>query len=164
MLRDLDSLHAGTETHGCVSLGDTTSHTTSDATAEVVCTKSFGIVFGFGRNEKENGTLRGSLNPGPGNETLVVYSDITESVGEILQRRIWERWIFNDARKGRDQQPRAPPRPQIRAMAPAKLSCRLAAMVVLITSSGYHRIFVSRSFPVPSFYGLRITCPSEVTL
>lgn len=94
VLRNFDGLHAGTETHGRVSLGNTTNHTAGDTTAEVVCTKSFGVVFSLGRNEEEDGTLCGSLNPGPGNETLVVYRGIIASAGENLQRRVWEEWTM----------------------------------------------------------------------
>jgi len=41
---------------------------------------------------------------------------------------------------GRDVQPRTPPRDQMRPMAPAMPSALLAAMVVLVTSSGCPRV------------------------
>jgi hypothetical protein len=66
VLGDLDRLHAGAETHGSVGLCDTTGDTTDDATTELIGTEAAGVVFGLGSDEKENGTLGGGLNPGPG--------------------------------------------------------------------------------------------------
>ena len=73
MLRDLDRLHASTETHCRVGLCNTTSHATADATHEVAGPERLGVVFGFGGDEKEDGAFGGGFDPGPGNETLVVY-------------------------------------------------------------------------------------------
>ena len=50
--------------------------------------------------------------------------------------------MFPNKKEKGHQQPRAPPRPHIRDMAPAKVSFLLAAMVVLITSSGYYWLLV----------------------
>lgn len=72
-LGDFDSLHACAETHGSVGLGNTTSHTTTDSTDEVIGAESFGIVLCFGSHEEKDGTFGRGLDPGPGNETLVVY-------------------------------------------------------------------------------------------
>ena len=72
MLGDLDRLHTRAETHGRVCLGNTAGHASADTTDEVGCSEGLGVVFGFRRDEEEDGTLGGSLNPGPGNETLVV--------------------------------------------------------------------------------------------
>lgn len=73
VLGNLDGLHAGAETHGGVGLGDTTSHTTGNTTDEVVRTQGAGLVFGFGGDEEEHGALGGGLNPGPRNESLIVW-------------------------------------------------------------------------------------------
>lgn len=72
VLGDLNRLHAGTEAHGRVGLGDTTDHTTGDTAEEVVGADPAGLVFGFGGDEQEDGALGGGLNPGPRNESLIV--------------------------------------------------------------------------------------------
>lgn len=74
MLCDLDRLHAGTETHGSVSLSDTASHTTADTGDEIIGTEATGVVLGLRGDEEEDRTLGGCLNPGPRNESLVVYT------------------------------------------------------------------------------------------
>lgn len=66
VLRDLDRLHASAETHGGISLSKTSNHTTSDTTDEVVCAEDTSAVFGFGCDEKQDGTLCGCFNPGLG--------------------------------------------------------------------------------------------------
>jgi hypothetical protein len=71
VLCDLDRLHAGTETHGGVSLSNTTDNTTNDTTTKLGGTSVAGIVFGFGSDEEEYSALGGRLDPSPGNETLV---------------------------------------------------------------------------------------------
>ena len=71
---DHDSFHAGTESDSRISLRNTTGHTTDDTSTKIRCAKASGIVFGLGCDEEQHGTFGGSLNPGPGNETLVVYT------------------------------------------------------------------------------------------
>jgi hypothetical protein len=71
VLGDLDCLHAGAETHGGVSLGNTTGDTTKDTAAKLRGTGDTGVVLGLGSDEEKDGALAGSFNPGPGNETLV---------------------------------------------------------------------------------------------
>lgn len=71
VLGHLDGLHACAETHGCVSLRQTTSHATNNARAEVVGAEGLGVVLGLGSDEEEDGALGGGFDPGPGNETLV---------------------------------------------------------------------------------------------
>src|SRR5215469_12067604 len=71
VLRDLDRLHACAEAHGGVSLGKTTSHTSSDATYEWRRAKGASVVFGLGCDEEEHGALCASFDPGPRDETLV---------------------------------------------------------------------------------------------
>lgn len=125
VLGDLHRLHAGAETHGRIGLSDTTGHTSGDTSEEVRSARHLGIVLRLGRDEEEDSALGGGLNPGPRNETLVVCAKMES--GAVPE---------DGARKGGNLQPRIPPRPHIRPIAPAKLSPRLAAMVVLITSSG----------------------------
>ena len=72
MLCDLDGFHASTEAHGGVRLGDTAGHSTRDTADEVIGAEGFGVVFGFGGYEEEDGTFCGSFDPSPGDETLVV--------------------------------------------------------------------------------------------
>jgi len=72
VLGDLDCLHASTETHGRIGLGDTASHTTADTTDEVIGAKAPSVVFGLGGDKEEDGALGGGLNPGPRNESLIV--------------------------------------------------------------------------------------------
>lgn len=72
VLGDLDRLHAGTETHGSVSLRKTTGHTTYDTGSEVPCAEGLGSIFGFRGDEKQDGTFRRGFDPGPRNETLIV--------------------------------------------------------------------------------------------
>lgn len=71
VLGDLDRLHAGAETHGSVSLGNTTSDTTEDAATKVGGTSATSVEFGLGCDEEENGALGGGFDPGPGDEALV---------------------------------------------------------------------------------------------
>lgn len=71
MLGDLDRLHAGAETHGGVSLGNTTGDTTKDTAAKLRGTSDTGVVLGLGGDEEKDGALAGSFNPSPGDETLV---------------------------------------------------------------------------------------------
>lgn len=71
VLGDFDRLHAGAETHGGISLGDTTGDTTQDTTTELGGTSSAGIVFSLGRNKEKDGALGGGFDPGPGDEALV---------------------------------------------------------------------------------------------
>jgi hypothetical protein len=73
VLGDLDRLHAGAETHGGIGLGDTTGHTTNDATTELGGAKAASIELGLGGDEEQDRALGGGFNPGPGNETLVDY-------------------------------------------------------------------------------------------
>jgi len=47
MLRDFDSLHAGTETHGSIGLGKTTNHTASDTGDEGSGASVTGVELGF---------------------------------------------------------------------------------------------------------------------
>jgi len=72
VLGDLDRLHASAEAHGSVSLGNTASHASGDTSNEVGCAKSLCDILRLRRDKEEDGTLGGSLNPGPRNETLVV--------------------------------------------------------------------------------------------
>lgn len=69
----LHRLHAGAETHGRVRLGDTADHATGDARNKVVGSKRLGVVLCLGGDEEEDGTLCRGFDPGPGDETLVVY-------------------------------------------------------------------------------------------
>lgn len=73
VLGDLSGLHAGAETHGGIGLSDTTGNTTNDTTTELRGSGNTGVVLGLGGDEQEDGTLGGSFNPGPGDETLVDY-------------------------------------------------------------------------------------------
>lgn len=121
VLGDLDRLHTGAETHGCVRLSETADHASGDAGSEGASSKGAGIILRLGGYEEKDGAFGRGFNPGPWNQTLV------DCMGQKMQTR--------DSRS-RDIQPRGPPRPQIRPMAPPKLSPRLAAMVVFATSSG----------------------------
>ncbi len=76
MFGDLDGFHAGAEAHCGVCLGDASSHSAGDAADEVIGSEGFGVVFGFGGYEEEDGAFGGSFDPGPGNETLVVWSGV----------------------------------------------------------------------------------------
>jgi hypothetical protein len=57
VLCDLNGLHARAETHCSICLRQTTKHASRDTGNEVVGTKGFGIVLGFGSDEEEDGAL-----------------------------------------------------------------------------------------------------------
>lgn len=145
VLGDLSSLHAGAETHGGICLSDTTGNTTNDTTTELRGSGDTGVVLGLGGDEQEDGTLGGSFNPGPGDETLVDYgmrSAISSERASARARNL--EGIFN-------LQPRTPPRAQTRPKAAGIPSPRLAAIVVLTTSRGCPRVVTSNMFrPAPS--------------
>lgn len=71
VLGDFDRLHAGTEAHGGIGLGDTAGDAAKNATAKLRSTHVASVVLGFGGDEEQHRALGGSLDPGPGNETLV---------------------------------------------------------------------------------------------
>lgn len=71
MLCDFDRLHARAESHGRVRLRETTRHATADSRDEVGGAEGFGVEFGFGGYEEEDGAFGGGFDPGPGDETLV---------------------------------------------------------------------------------------------
>lgn len=71
VLGDLDRLHASAEAHGGIGLRDTTGDTTGNTTDKLGTASGAGVVLGLGGDEQEDGTLGGSLNPGPGDQTLV---------------------------------------------------------------------------------------------
>lgn len=77
VLGDLNGLHASAEAHGGIGLRHTTRHATRDAAKELGRAGSAGIVLGLGGNEEEHGALGGSLDPSPGNQTLVEAEDAT---------------------------------------------------------------------------------------
>lgn len=77
VLGDLDRLHAGAETHGSISLSDTTGNTTDDTTTKLRGTHRAGVILGFGGDEEEDGALGGRFNPGPGDETLIDLKDMS---------------------------------------------------------------------------------------
>lgn len=79
MFCDFDGFHAGAEAHCGIGLGDAAGHAAADSSEEVVGAEGFGVVFCLGRYEEEDGAFGGSLNPGPGNETLVVFREIDVS-------------------------------------------------------------------------------------
>lgn len=70
-LGDLDGLHAGAEAHGGVRLRDTTEDTAGNPRRKVAGAESAGVVFTLGSNEKEDGALGRSFDPGPGDQALV---------------------------------------------------------------------------------------------
>lgn len=72
MFCDFDGFHASAEAHCSVCLGDTSGHATRDTADEVIGSEGFGVEFGFGGYEEEDGTFCGSFDPGPWDETLVV--------------------------------------------------------------------------------------------
>ena len=57
VLRHLHGLHARAEAHSRICLRQTTGHTAPDAGEEVRGAGCFGVVFGFGGDEEEDGTL-----------------------------------------------------------------------------------------------------------
>jgi len=61
---DLDSLHAGAESHGGIGLSYTTDNASGDTGKEGLGTEGASIVFGFGGDEEENGSLGRGFNPG----------------------------------------------------------------------------------------------------
>lgn len=71
VLGDFDSLHAGAEAHGSVSLSNTTGNTTDDTATKLAEAAGASIVLGLGGDEEENGALGGGFNPSPGDEALV---------------------------------------------------------------------------------------------
>lgn len=71
MLGNLDRLHASAETHGGISLGNTTGDTTNDTTTKFGSASVAGVELGLGGDEKEDGALGGGFNPSPRDETLV---------------------------------------------------------------------------------------------
>ena len=123
---DLDSFHAGAETHGSIGLCQSTRHTATDTSHEIRRAERLGVVFSFRCNEEENGALGGSFDPGPRNETLVDCSRPSQHAPSTKA-------MYSNL------QPATPPRPQIRVMAPDMPSDLLAAMVVFTTSKGYLR-------------------------
>lgn len=72
VLGDLDRLHAGTETHGSVGLGNTTGHTSGYTGEEVGGTEHLGTELCLRRDEEKDSAFSRGLNPGPRNETLIV--------------------------------------------------------------------------------------------
>jgi hypothetical protein len=70
-LRDLDGLHAGAESHGSVCLGNTSQDTSGDTCCELAGAEGLRIVFAFGGDEEEDGSLGGGFDPGPGDKTLI---------------------------------------------------------------------------------------------
>ena len=72
VLRDLDRLHASTETHCGVRLSDASHHAAADASDEVGGAEGLGVVLGLGCDEEKDGSLGGSFDPRPGNQSLVV--------------------------------------------------------------------------------------------
>lgn len=71
VLRDLDGLHAGAETHGGIGLRETSDHTARDTCDEVRGTEAFGVKLSLGSNKEKDSALGGCLDPSPGDETLV---------------------------------------------------------------------------------------------
>lgn len=71
VLGDFDSLHAGAEAHGSVSLSNTTGNTTDDTATKLAEAAGASVVLGLGGDEEENGALGGGFNPSPGDEALV---------------------------------------------------------------------------------------------
>ena len=71
MLGHLDRLHARAETHGSVSLRETTCHAAGDSRGEVAGAEAAGVVFGFAGDEEEDGAFGRGFDPGPGDEALV---------------------------------------------------------------------------------------------
>ena len=71
MFCNLDSLHARTEAHCGISLGQAAGHTAGDAGCKRREAGGFGVVFGFRGDEEEDGTFGGGFNPGPRDEPLI---------------------------------------------------------------------------------------------
>lgn len=73
VLGDLHRLHARTEPHGGVCLGHSARHTSGDSRDEIRRAQHLGAVFRFRCDKQQNRSFGGGLNPGPRNETLIVY-------------------------------------------------------------------------------------------
>ena len=124
VLSNLDRFHASAESHGGVSLRNTTDHPSADSAHKIRRAHVLCIVFRLRGHKEQDRPFCRSFNPGPGNQALIVWYSICQSVCLFH----WEHLS--------NRQPSTPPRPHILFMAPAKLSLRLAAMVVLTTSNG----------------------------
>lgn len=84
MFGDFDGFHAGAEAHGGVGLGDAAGHAAGDAPNEVAGAERFGVVFGFGGDEEEDGAFGGGFDPGPGDKALVVWLGRGLLAGSVL--------------------------------------------------------------------------------
>jgi hypothetical protein len=86
---DLDGLHAGAESHGCVGLSYTTDNTSGDTGKEGLGAERAGIVFGFGGNEEENGSLSRGFNPGlDSSVSLTVPSCASVLFGSLVEESL----------------------------------------------------------------------------
>ena len=57
MFCDFDGFHAGAEAHCRVCLGDASGHAARDTGDEVIGSEGFGVEFGFGGDEEEDGAF-----------------------------------------------------------------------------------------------------------
>lgn len=89
MLCDFHGFHARAEAHGGVCLSDAAGHAARDAPDEVGGSEGFGVVFGFGGDEEEDGALSRGFDPGPGDKALVVYSHHAIRFGFPIDEGVW---------------------------------------------------------------------------
>ena len=68
---NLGGLHASANTHSRVRLSDSTAHTAEKTSERRGDTGASGVALNLGSSEKENSSLGRSLDPGPGDESLV---------------------------------------------------------------------------------------------